>query len=223
MKAILIRDVKDLGGAGDVVSVADGYARNFLIPRRLAIEATAGSLKALDRQRSMEGNKSEKQLDNAQQIAARLGEISVTIVGKTGEGTRLYGSVTGQDIADALKAQHGIEVDKRKIDVIEPIKSLGSYTVPIRLARTVTADLKIEVTSENAPAPKSAEKPKKEPVAKKPRAKKPVQEETAAEPVAEETAEPEAVATEEVAAEAVEPAQEAEQTEESEQTEQPKG
>jgi large subunit ribosomal protein L9 len=160
MKAILIREVKDLGKVGDVVNVADGYARNYLIPRKLAIEATNGSMKALDQQHALEGKKSAKVLEDAQSLAAKIGEVSVTIIGKTGQGTRLYGSITAQDIADALKAQHKLAVDKRKVDVLDPIKTLGSYSIPIRLARSVTATLQVEVTSENAPTPAPAAKPK---------------------------------------------------------------
>jgi large subunit ribosomal protein L9 len=187
MKAILIREVKDLGKVGDVVNVADGYARNYLIPRKLAIEATNGSMRALDQQHALEGKKSAKQLDDAQGLAGKLQGLSVVIVGKTGQGTRLYGSVTAQDIADALKAQHKLEIDKRKIDVIDPIKTLGSFPIAVRLMRNVTATLQVEVISENAPAPAPAEKPKK----------------------AAPAVEPAAVATEE-------PVQEAEKTEESE-------
>jgi large subunit ribosomal protein L9 len=165
MKAILIREVKDLGKPGDVVNVSDGYGRNFLIPRKLAIVATGGSLKALELQHTHESNKSAKVLEDAQALGARLQDVTVTIIGKTGQGTRLYGSVTSQDIADALKAQHKIEVDKRKIDVLEPIKSLGFYTVPVRLQRTVTASLNVAVGSDTVPPPPAPEKPKPEPVA----------------------------------------------------------
>ncbi|MDO8684383.1 MAG: 50S ribosomal protein L9 [Armatimonadota bacterium] len=202
MKAILIRDVNDLGKTGDVVNVADGYARNYLIPRKLAIEATNGSLRALDQQHALESKKSEKLTEDAQALGARLGEISVTIIGKVGQGTRLYGSVTGQDIADALKAQHKIEIDKRKIDVLDPIKTLGSYDIPVRLQRTVTANLKVEVVSELGPAPKPKEKPKAkaepvaevEPVVEAALVVEPVAEEVAVEPAAQEetVTEPEA-------------------------------
>jgi large subunit ribosomal protein L9 len=211
MKAILIREVKDLGKVGDVVNVADGYARNYLIPRKLVIEATNGSLKALDQQHALEGKKDVKKLEDAQGLAAKIQELSVVIVGKTGQGTRLYGSVTAQDIADALKAQHKLEIDKRKVDIIEPIKSLGSYSVAIRLARTVTATLQLEVTSENAPAPKPAEKPKA-----KPKAEASVVEEA---PVAEAAVVEEPVEEVVVGAEAAvveEQTEEAEKTEESE-------
>jgi len=203
MRAILIRDVQNLGKAGDVVTVADGYARNYLLPKRLAMEATAGALRSLEQQRVMESKKGEKALDDAAAVAARLQEISVVVIGKVGKGTRLYGSVTGQDIADALKAQHHIEVDKRKIDVIEPIKSLGVYTVPVRLQRTVTTNLQVEVlTEEQAAAPRP---PKPEPA---PEPEAAVVEEPVMEAV--ETPEPAPEITEEPVAEVVEePAPEA--------------
>lgn len=153
MKTILVRNVKDLGKAGDVVNVADGYARNYLIPRKLAIEATDGSLRHLDRQHTMESKRDEKLLTDAQELASRIAELSVIIVGKVGQGTRLYGSITSQDIADALKAQHKIEIDKRKIDVLEPIKTLGSFSIPIRVLRTVTGNLQVEVLAPGQPAP----------------------------------------------------------------------
>jgi large subunit ribosomal protein L9 len=200
MKAILIREVKDLGKVGDVVNVTDGYARNYLIPRKLAIEATTGSMRALDQQHALEGKKTAKQLDDAQGLAAKIQGLSVVIVGKTGQGTRLYGSVTSQDIADALKAQHKLVIDKRKIDVIDPIKTLGSYSISVRLMRTVTATLQLEVTSENAPAPPPVEKPKAKPAAEA--------------PVVEEAPVAEAVVVEEPAAEVK--TEEAEKTEESE-------
>ena len=215
MRAILIRDVQNLGKAGDVVSVADGYARNYLLPKRLAIEATPGTLRNLEQQRVMESKRGEKLLDDVDALAARLQEISVVVIGKVGKGTRLYGSVTAQDIADALKAQHHIEIDKRKIDVIAPIKSLGTYAVPVRLQRTITANLQVEVlTEEQAAAPRP---PKPEPAPEEPARVEEPTVEAAEEPAVEVVEEPEpaAEAVEEVPAapepEAAEPEEAIEQ------------
>lgn len=211
MKAILIRDVKDLGKAGDVVSVADGYGRNFLIPRRLAVEATSGGMKVLERQHAMEAKRGVKLIEDAEALGARLQDLTVTIIGKTGQGTRLYGSVTAQDVADALKEQHHIDIDKRKIDVIQPIKSLGSYVVPIRLQRTITAELRVEVQSESGTAVAEVA-----PVVEEPVVEADVEPEAIVEPETEVVEEP---AVEEI----VEPALEEEPTEESETTDQPEG
>ncbi len=121
MKVILSKDVKDLGKAGAIVNVAEGYARNFLFPRKLATEAGAGAIKQLETKKKMLELKLEHQLADAKEIASRLEGVQVTIAGKTGAGTKLYGSITNQDIADALLKQHHIKVDKRSIHIDEPI------------------------------------------------------------------------------------------------------
>lgn len=150
MKLILTRDVTDLGKAGDVVNVADGYGRNYLLPRKLAVTADAGALKALESKRRVLEVKGEHLLAEAQEIATKLQDLQVTVAGKSGSGTRLYGSITSQEIADALRAQHSIEVDKRKIHITDPIKNLGTYEVPVKLHRDVSASIHVEVVGQQA-------------------------------------------------------------------------
>jgi large subunit ribosomal protein L9 len=147
MKVILTRDIKDLGKSGDVVNVAEGYARNFLLPRKLAIIADAGALANLEKKRRLLELKGEQLRAQAEEIAERLKGARVIIEGKTGTGTKLYGSVTAQEIADALLAQHKISIDKRKIHIEEPIKNIGTYEVPVKLHHDVTATIHVEVTS----------------------------------------------------------------------------
>lgn len=148
MKVILTKDVKDLGKAGQVINAADGYARNYLLPRKLAIEADAGALAALDRKKKILEVKGEKMLAEAQEIAEKINNLKVTVSGKAGSGTRLYGSITNQEIADALLAQHSISVDKRKIHITEPIKNIGTFEVPVKLHHDVTATIHVEVVAQ---------------------------------------------------------------------------
>lgn len=145
MKVILKKDVKNLGTAGKAVEVAEGYARNYLIPRGLATEATPGNLKVLEQQKKAEANRKAKEEQDARRLGDALGRIEVVIEAKTGEGGRLFGSVTAKDIADRLQKVHGLLVDKRKIELDEPIKALGSYKVPARLHPKVTAEIKVKV------------------------------------------------------------------------------
>ncbi|MCX8052528.1 MAG: 50S ribosomal protein L9 [Armatimonadetes bacterium] len=145
MKLILTRDVQDLGKAGDLVNVAEGYGRNFLLPRKLAIVADAGAIKALERKKKILEIKGEQLLAEAQQIAERLNNLQVVIKEKAGSGTKLYGSVTSQEIADALLEQHSIKVDKRKIHITEPIKNIGTFEVPVKLHHDVSATIHVEV------------------------------------------------------------------------------
>lgn len=148
MKLILTRDVTDLGKSGQLVNVADGYARNFLLPRKLAIQADAGALAALDRKRKVIEGKGEKLAVEAQEIAEKINNLQVTVTGKAGSGTKLYGSVTSLEIADALKAQHSISVDKRTIHITDPIKTIGTFEVPIKLHHDVTAAIHVEVVAQ---------------------------------------------------------------------------
>jgi large subunit ribosomal protein L9 len=150
MKLILTKDVTDLGKAGQVVNVADGYARNFLLPRKLAILADAGAIKSLEQKKKILELKGEQMLAVAQQIAQKLHEAEVTISGKAGSGTRLYGSVTNQEIADALMAQLGIKVDKRKIHITQPIKNTGTYEVPVKLHHDVSATIHVNVVAQES-------------------------------------------------------------------------
>lgn len=148
MKVILTHEVKDLGHHDDVINVSEGYARNFLFPRKLAIPATPGNLADVNKRRRALEAKEEKIAEEAKATAQQLTDVQVTLKGRVGGGTKLYGSITHADIADALEQQHGIKIDKRKIVLDESIKSLGTYEVPIRLHREALAHVKVEVVGE---------------------------------------------------------------------------
>lgn len=148
MKVILTCEVKGLGRRDDIVNVADGYGRNYLLPRRLAVPATKVALAESERRRKAEEARGDTALEEATDLAARLAEVQVTIKGKTGAGTKLYGSITHADIVEALEEQTGIKLDKRKIDMAQPIKSLGTYEVPVHLHGEVPISLKVEVVGE---------------------------------------------------------------------------
>lgn len=147
MKVILSREVKGLGHHEDIVNVSEGYARNFLFPRKLAVPATGNALAELEKKRKAEEAKNEKSAEEAKELAEKISGIKLVIKGKTGSGTKLYGSITHADIADELEKQHEIKVDKRKIEV-EHIKTLGEHVVPIRLHRDAVAQLNVEVVGE---------------------------------------------------------------------------
>ncbi len=147
MKVILKQDAGKLGKAGDVVKVATGYGRNYLIPMKIAVEATPGNLKVTDIERLAAARRDQRDKEAASLLAREIVKLQITIRKKVGEGGMLYGSVTALDIADSLGA-HKIEVDKRKIQLDEPIKSIGDYQVPIRLHRDVTVPVRIAVEEE---------------------------------------------------------------------------
>jgi large subunit ribosomal protein L9 len=149
MKLILRRDVAELGKSGQVVNVADGYARNFLLPRKLAIQADAGALAAIDQKKKILEVKGEKLAAEAQEMAEKINNLQVKVTGKAGSGTKLYGSITSQEIADALMAQHNVKVDKRTIHITDPIKSMGTFEVPIKLHHDVTATIHVEVAAQS--------------------------------------------------------------------------
>jgi len=148
MKVILRQDIRGVGQADGVVTVAPGYARNYLFPRRLAVEATEPNLRELEKRHRVVEHAGEKALTDSQEIAERLSQVTITVHGKAGSGTRLYGSITPQDIAEAIKAQTGTDIDKRRIHIQEPIKTAGTHSVPVRLHRDVGFDLKLEVVAE---------------------------------------------------------------------------
>ena len=148
MKLILTRDVASLGTSGDLINVAEGYGRNYLLPHKLAILADKGALKGLENRRKMLDLRGEQVVTGAQEIAERLKDARVKITGKAGSGTKLYGSVTSQEIADALEQQQSIKVDKRKIHMTDPIKNLGEYDVPVQLHHDVPASIHVEVVAE---------------------------------------------------------------------------
>jgi len=147
MEVILREHVDSLGRRGDVVKVADGYARNYLLPRKLALPATAGNKKHVERERGKFEAKETEERKVAEAMAERMGALEVAIARKVGETEALYGSVTTADIADALKAK-GFEVDRRKLQLAEPIKKLGDFEVPVRLHPDVTARVKVHVVAE---------------------------------------------------------------------------
>lgn len=149
MKVILIKDVPKLGKNGQVVEVADGYARNYLIPRGLAIEASAANLKRLQERHDAESRRAERELAEARETARRLEGRTVTIRMRAGEQGRLFGSVTSQHVAEALRGL-GIEVDRRRIALEDPIRQVGSYRVPVRLHPQVTVEIGVNVVGEGA-------------------------------------------------------------------------
>jgi len=147
MKVILRKDFEALGNIGDVVDVKEGYARNFLIPRKIVYTALSGNLKALEDEKKSIARKSEKELHSAEKISAELEKVSVTIPVQVGEEDKIFGSVTTQMIADAL-VEKGFEIDKRKIEIDEPIKTLGIYNVNVKLHSKVSASIKAWVVRE---------------------------------------------------------------------------
>ena len=146
MIVILQQDVKGTGKKGEVVKVSDGYARNVLIPKGIAKEATEGNVKNLNRQKEIAAEKNAAQKAAAEATAAKLNESSVTIKAKGGDGGRLFGSVTNKDVADAMKDQLGVKIDKKKVELKSAIKNEGEFTAKIRLFAGVAADLKVIVT-----------------------------------------------------------------------------
>lgn len=149
MKIVLREDVDKLGERGQVVNVAPGYARNFLFPKSLAFEATAGNMRQIELRKKVWVVREAREADDAKKLAARIAEIKIVIAKKVGENEALYGSVTSQEIADLLKAK-GVEVDRRKIQMHDPIRSLGTFAVPIKIHRQVSANVSVEVVPESA-------------------------------------------------------------------------
>ena len=145
MRVILRREVRGLGRPGEVKDVADGYAQNFLVPRGLAIEATAGELKHLAQEREATKAKKDREHADAEQLASRLGMLTLVFHLKAGEQGKTFGSVTNKDIADALRREHGVSVDRAKIHVPEPLRSLGPHTVEVRLLPDVRAKVTVAV------------------------------------------------------------------------------
>lgn len=147
MKVILRKDYESLGKIGDVVEVKPGFARNFLIPRNIAYAALKGNLRALEEEKKVHAKREQKELANSEKLASELEKFSVTIPVQVGEEDKIFGTVTSQMIADAL-AEKGYEIDKRKIEIEEPIKSLGIYGVNIKLHSKVNAKIKVWVVRE---------------------------------------------------------------------------
>jgi large subunit ribosomal protein L9 len=153
MKVILLQDVEGLGKAGDLKEVANGYARNFLLPRHMAAGATPGLIANRAQRIASEQRKQEKQAEANRQLAERLGQIALTFKARVGREGRLYGSITSQDIASALRgAPYDITIDRRSIDLRDPIRSTGSFTIPVKVASQLEPKITVNVVDENAPA-----------------------------------------------------------------------
>ncbi len=148
MKIVLREDVDTLGRKGDLVDVADGYARNFLVPRGLAIRATKGAAKQAEAMRRNREAREVRDRESAQEIAARLDGVRIEVKARAGEGGKLFGSVTNADVADAVKAATEVELDRRTIELAEPIKELGPAELPVRLHPDVVATLSVEGVAE---------------------------------------------------------------------------
>lgn len=149
MKVILQQEVKKLGKKGDIIEVSEGYARNYLLPQKLALPATATNVNTATQQKEAEIRKTKRLLDEARLHASQLAKLSVKLPVKLGEGGKLFGSVTSKDIADALQAQHGVEMDKRKIELKDAIKSLGTFTVTIKLHPEVSTQIEVQVIADH--------------------------------------------------------------------------
>ena len=147
IEVILREDVKSLGKAGELVRVKPGYARNFLLPRGLAFEATEGNKKRIAAETRARGTRDQAERAEAERFAAMLGALTLTLAGKAGEEGKLFGSITAQDVADALVAQ-GHQVDRRRIELEHPIKTLGHHTVEVRLHPEVHAEVRVSVVPE---------------------------------------------------------------------------
>ncbi|MGA2589246.1 MAG: 50S ribosomal protein L9 [Bryobacteraceae bacterium] len=147
MEVILREDIERLGSRGQVVKVADGYARNFLLPKRLAVAATDSNRKIVEQERQAHLRREAKQKGEAEDLSKLLNGVTVTIAQKAGENDQLFGSVTSKDVADAL-AQKNFTIDRRKVQLDEPIKQLGEFKVPVRLHRDVTAEVTVQVVKE---------------------------------------------------------------------------
>ncbi len=148
MQIILQEDVEKLGHRGDVVTVKPGYARNFLLPKKLAVEATAGNLKAIERIRTSLAKKTATELEAAQKQAELLNGVALKFTRKTGENDQMFGSVTSADIAEGLASQ-GFKIDKRQAQLGEPLKTIGEFPVTIKVFRDVTAQIKVTVEKES--------------------------------------------------------------------------
>ena len=149
MEVILREHVDNVGRRGEIVKVADGYARNYLLPRKLALLATDGNRKHVERERKIMEARESAEKGQAEGLAARLAGIEIAISRRVGDTDQLYGSVTAADIAEFLKSQ-GFEIDRRKLILPEPIKAVGEHTVPLKLHREVTVPLKVRVAKEAA-------------------------------------------------------------------------
>jgi large subunit ribosomal protein L9 len=147
MKVILLSDVKALGKRGEVANVADGYANNFLLPRKLATAATAGAIKQLEQQTNAKKRRQAEEVANAQDVATQLEELTLEIAAKAGGNGRLFGTVTNANVADAIEAALSVAIDRHKIEMKDGIKALGTYPIEVRLGNNVVAKSNIRVVA----------------------------------------------------------------------------
>lgn len=148
MKVIFLKDVKNVGKKGDIKNVADGYANNFLLKNNLAVEADQASMSKLAGQQKKQEKEAEQELDEAKELKAKLEALTVELTAKSGEGGRLFGSITSKQIAKELEKTHGYKLDKRKMELDDAIRALGYTNVPVKLHHDVTATLRVHVTEE---------------------------------------------------------------------------
>ena len=146
MKVILLEDVKSVGKKGEVIEVSEGYGRNFLLPKKLALPATAQNVNLAKQKAGSAAHRKAQEADEAKLLAAQLAKAEVTIPVKVGEGGKLFGSVSGKDVAEALKATHGVEIDKRKISLTQEVTGAGDYEAVIRLHPEATAKVAVHIT-----------------------------------------------------------------------------
>ncbi|WP_284140643.1 MULTISPECIES: 50S ribosomal protein L9 [unclassified Virgibacillus] len=148
MKVIFVKDVKGKGKKGEVKNVSDGYARNYLLKNNMAVEATPGNLKGLDAQKKKQDQLEQEEKEEAINLKDKLAALTVEMKAKSGEGGRLFGSITSKQIADVLKKEHGYQIDKRKIELEQPIRSLGYTVVPVKLHPEVSGSVKVHVVEQ---------------------------------------------------------------------------
>lgn len=148
MKVIFLQDVKGRGKKGEIKNVADGYAHNFLLKNKLAIEANQAAISQLDGQKKKEQKMSEQELQEANQLKDKLEALTIELKAKSGEGGRLFGSITTKQVANELEKKHGIKIDKRKMELDDAIRGLGYTNIPVKIHQEVTATLKVHVTEE---------------------------------------------------------------------------
>ena len=148
MKVVLLEDVKSLGKKGEIVEVSEGYARNFIIPKKKGVEANQENLNTLKLQKANEEKIAKEKLEAAKELAAKLNEASVSLTIKGGKDGRTFGSVSSKEIEEAIKSQLGLEIDKKKLVIAEPIKTFGNHEVKVKLHKDVTAALKVKVGEE---------------------------------------------------------------------------
>lgn len=149
MKVILQQEVKGLGKKDTIVEVSEGYARNFLLPKKLALPATDATVKQIKAQQAAQAWREQQAMDEARMLASQLSKVSVTIGVKIGEGGKLFGSVSGKDVADAIERQHGLAIDKRKVELKETVKSIGEYIATVRVHPDVSAQVSVHVVGES--------------------------------------------------------------------------